>query len=303
MSRWSWILLVIFFCPQCFVAEDGGCTQRTVIVTARDSSGKALPYTLQVADLRGKINDKPMQILAATKPTNPSRVALVLDASGSMSSKWERAVEFAVEIVQESPSSTEFALVIFADNELRTVELGKTGPEFSPEIRSFKNVKPYGHTGLRDAIWEAVSMFQPNREGATIVVVSDGGDNQSKVSMQRLREAMWSRGIRVMFAQFVDHYFPDQFQDRDDADLAWLSESSGGLLSHIEDPQVLPKVAQEIAFEIENYLAVRITLPTPLEKQASLHLEAVDPSGRKRKNIELRFPEKLLPCASLASRQ
>src|SRR4030088_2521820 len=56
MFRWSWSLLVIFFCPQCFGDEDGGCTQRTVIVTARDSSGKALPYTLQVADLRGKIN-------------------------------------------------------------------------------------------------------------------------------------------------------------------------------------------------------------------------------------------------------
>jgi hypothetical protein len=104
-----------------------------VIVTARDSCGKALPHTLQVADLRGKINDKPMQILAATKPTNPSQVALVLDASGSMSGKWQRAVEFAVEIVPESPSSTEFALVIFADNELRTVEFGKTGPEVSPK--------------------------------------------------------------------------------------------------------------------------------------------------------------------------
>ena len=303
MFRWSWILLVIFFCPQCFGAEDGGCTQRTVIVTARDSSGKALPYTLQVADLRGKINDKPMQILAATTPTNPSRVALVLDASGSMSAKWQRAVEFAVEIVRESPSSTEFALVIFADNELRTIEFGKTGPEIVTEIMSFKNVKPYGHTGLRDGIWEAVSMFQPNREGDTIVVVSDGGDNQSKVSMQRLREAMWSRGIRVMFVQFGDRYFPNQFQDRDDADAAWLAESSGGFLFRIEDPQVLPKAAQEIASEIENYLAVRITPPTPLEKQASLHLEAVDPSGRKRKNIELRFPVKLLPCASLASRQ
>ncbi len=304
MSRWSWILLVIFFsCPQCLVAEDGGCTQRTVIVTARDSSGKALPYTLQVADLRGKINDKPMQILAATKPTNPSRVAVVLDASGSMSSKWQRAVEFAVEIVRESPSPTEFALVIFADNELRTVEFGKTGPEFITEIMSFKNVKPDGQTALRDAIWKAVSMFERNLVGDTIVVVSDGGDNQSKVSLRRLQEAMWARGIRVMFVQFVDRYFPDQFQDRDDADLARLSESSGGLLTHIEDPQVLPKVAQEIAFEIENYLAVRITLPTPLEKQASLHLEAVDPSERKRKNIELRFPEKLLPCASLASKQ
>jgi len=302
MFRCSWILLVIFFCPQCFGAEDGGCTQRTVIVTARDSSGKALPYTLQVADLRGRINDKPIQILAATKPTNPSRVALVLDASGSMSSKWQRAVEFALEIVEESPSSTQFALVIFADNELRTVEFGKTGPEFITEIMSFKNVKPYGHTALRDAIWKAVSMFEPNRVGDTIVVASDGGDNQSKVSMRRLREAGWSREIRVMFAEFIDDFRTEE-EKTDDADFGRFAESSGGFVSRIEDPKVLPKVAQEIAFEIENYLAVRITLPTPLEKQASLHLEAVDPSGRKRKNIELRFPEKLLPCASLASRQ
>jgi hypothetical protein len=303
MFRWSWILLVILLCPHCFGAEDVGCTERTVIVSASDSNGKAIPLTLQSADIQGKINGKPVQILGVTKPTNAERVVIVLDASGSMSSKWQRAVEFAVEIVRESPSSTEFALVLFADNELRTVGFGKTGPEMVAEIMSFKDVKPYGHTGLRDAIWEAVSMFQPNRDGDTIVVVSDGGDNQSKVSMRRLREAMWSRGIRVMFAQFVDHYFRDQFQDSDDADLARLSESSGGFLSRIEDPHVLPKVAQEIAFEIENYLAVRITLPRALEKQASLHFDAVDSSGRKRKNIELRFPEKLLPCASLASRQ
>jgi len=322
MFRWSWILLVIFFCPHCLGAEDGGCAERTVIVSASDSNGKAIPFTLQSADIQGKINGKPVRILGVTKPTDKERVVIVLDASGSMSSKWQRAVEFAVEIVQESPSSAAFALVIFADNELRTVEFGKTGPEFITEIMSFKNVRPYGHTALRDAIWKAVSMFEPNLVGDTIVVVSDGGDNQSKVSMRRLQEAMWSRGIRVMYAQFVDHYFTDQFQHssppptpsspsgpgsfetvlRDDGDTR-LSESSGGFLSHIEDPQVLPKVAQEIAFEIENYLAVRITLPTPLEKQASLHLEAVDPSGRKRKNIELRFPEKLLPCASLASRQ
>ena len=71
-------------------------------------------------------------------------------------------------------------------------------------------------------------MFQLNRGGDTIVVVSDGGDNQSKVSPRRLREAMWSRGIRVMFDQVVDAYLPSELHDRDDADAAWLSESSGG---------------------------------------------------------------------------
>jgi len=275
--------------------------ERTVIVTARGDSGKALSYTLQAADLRGKINDKPMQILAATKPANPRRVVLVLDASGSMAGKWLRLVEFGAEIVHESPSSTEFALVIFADKELRRVEFGKTGPEMITEIMSFKNVNPSGKTPLRDAIWEAVSMFQPNREGDTIVVVSDGGDNQSKVSPRRLREAMWSRGIRVMFAQVVDH-FATQPEHIDNRDAASLSQSSGGFLFPIEDPRVLPNTAQEIASRIESYLALRVALPTALEKEASIHLEAVDSSGRKRKNVELGFPEKLLPCASLTSR-
>ena len=64
-----------------------------------------------------------------------------------------------------------------------------------------------------------------------------------------------------------------------DADAAWLSESSGGFLFRIEDARTLPKTAQEIAFEIANYLAVRITLP------------------------ELGFPEKLPSCASLSSKQ
>jgi hypothetical protein len=303
MFRWSWILLFLLLCPHCFGAEDNACTDRTLIVSASDSNGKAIPFTLQSADIGAKINGKPVQVVSATKPTNPRRVIIVLDASGSMSSKWQRLIEFAAKIVRESPSSSEFALVLFADNELRKVGFGRTGPEMINEIMSFKDVKPYGHTGLRDGVSEAMNLFQPNREGDTIVVVSDGGDNHSKVSPRQLREALWSRGIRVMFVQVRDRYLPNELQDRDDVDAAWLSESSGGFLSRIENPQVLPEVAQDIAFEIENYLAVRITLPTALEKQASVHFEAVDPSGRKRKNIELRFPEKLLPCASLASRQ
>jgi hypothetical protein len=93
------------------------------------------------------------------------------------------------------------------------------------EIMSFKNVNPYGHTGLRDAIWKTISIFEPNRVGDTIVVISDGGDNQSKASLRRLREAMWSRGIRVMFAQFVDHDFRSEVELGDAADLVWFSES------------------------------------------------------------------------------
>lgn len=302
MFRWSWILVFLLLCPPCFAAEENNCTERTLIVSARDSNHSGLPYTPQAAELRGKVDNKPMQILGVTKRANPTRVALVLDASASMASKWERALEFAVEIIRESPSSTEFALVIFADDERRKIGFGP-GPAIVDEIQSFKNVKPAGHTGLRDAIWEAVNMFQPIRDGDAIVVASDGGDNQSRVSPRQLREAVWSRGIRIMFAQFSDIYHPSQEERTGYADARDLAAISGGFFFPVEGPKVLPKTAQEIAFEIENYLAVHITLSTPLEKPASLHLEAIDASGRKRKNLELGFPEKLPTCASLSSRQ
>ena len=303
MFRWTWVLLLILISQLCCAAQDNDCTERTLIVTPRDpSSSKGLPYTLQIADLRGKINDKPMQILAATKPTRPTRVVLVLDASGSMSSKWQRAVEFAAGIAKESAESTQFAIVIFADNEVRRVEFGKTRPEFITEVTSFQDVKPFGHMALRDSIWEATTMLQPGREGDTIVVVSDSVDDYSKVPLRRLREALWLRGIRVMFVQLVDHYLASQSQD-ENVDANWLSQSSGGFLFRIDIPQVLPNIAREIALEIENYLAVRITLPTILEKDASVHLDALDSSGHKRKNIVLGFPEKLLPCSMAISPQ
>jgi len=177
-----------------------------------------------------------------------------------MAGKWQRALEFAIEIIRESPSSTEFALVLFADNEFRNAEFGK-GAGIVDKILSLKSVKPSGHTRLRDGIGEAVTMFHENREGDAIVVVSDNGDNHGKVSMRQLREAMWSRGIRVMFAQFVDHYFADQFEDKGDADAAWLSQSSGGFLFRIEDPKVLPTTAQDIAREISNYLSLAHNTP------------------------------------------
>ena len=284
-------------------SQDNGCTERTVIVSASYSNGKTIASTLRSADIRGKINGKPVQILGVNKPTNVQRVVIVLDASSSMASQWQRMIEFAVEVVRKSSSSTEFALVIFADKELRTVGFGKTGPEMVDAIMSFNVVRPYGHTRLRDAIWKAVNLFAPNQEGDTIVVVSDGGDNESEVSRRQLREALWSRGVRIMFAEFSDIYLPTEEERMGVSDARDLSEGSGGYLSEIEKPAVILKVAQEIAFGIENYIAVRINLPAGLDKQASLHFEAVDSSGRKRKNIELRFPEKLLPCASLSSKQ
>ena len=65
----------------------------------------------------------------------------VLDASGSMSSKWERAVDVAREIIQDSPSSTHFVAVIFADSVFKTIGFGNASSDVSTELKTL-TVKP-----------------------------------------------------------------------------------------------------------------------------------------------------------------
>jgi hypothetical protein len=154
---------------------------------------------------------------------------------------------------------------------------------------------------LHDGEWEAVRMLEPGQKGDSIVVVSDGSDYGSKVSIDRVQDAVLSNGTRVFFAIFVDRYLPTQEQRTGAIDAAKLSEDSGGLSSLMENPEAALKAAREIAFAIQNYFVLRFTLARAVEKKASLHLEAVDSSGRKRKDVELLFPHKVLPCASLRS--
>ena len=300
MSQLRWLFIFLLICPYLLRAEDIDCTERTVIVAARNRNINSEPYALQAADLRGKVNGQPVQILGATKPSASTRVVLVLDASGSMSSKWERAVDVAREIIQDSPSSTHFAAVIFADSVFKTIGFANASSDVSTELKTL-TVKPYGKTALYDGEWEAVRMLDAGQEGDSIVVISDASEYHSHIPLERVRTAVLSRGIRVFFVQFADNYLQNDVDRMDAIDAAKLSATSGGLLSKMENPEQALKGAREIAFEIHNYLAIRFRATQPLEKKSSLHLEAVESSERKRKDVEVLFPKEILSCASLRS--
>jgi hypothetical protein len=59
--------------------------------------------------------------------------------------------------------------------------------------------------------------------------------------------------------------------------------------------------ARNMANEIAQYYLLQIALPEPLVKDRSLQLAVINSARQKRKDVELRFPEKLPACAALSA--
>jgi hypothetical protein len=71
--------------------------------------------------------------------------------------KWQTEARIASEVIRRSPKITQFALIVFADKVLKTIEFGPSEPETLDEI-SHLSVPRRGGTALRDAIFEAARL-------------------------------------------------------------------------------------------------------------------------------------------------
>jgi hypothetical protein len=127
------------------------------------------------------------------------------------------------------------------------------------------------------------------------VVVSDGGDNHSKVSHDLLQNTFLSQGLRIFSVRFIDREFTTQEEVSGAEEFRSLAETTGGAVQDIGAPG-FTTIGVDFATEISNYNVLHIVLEEPVRKAASLRLELMDPSGQKRKDLHLMYPQKLLPC-------
>jgi len=299
MLRFGWIFLFVLYCAPVLRAEENRCTERTVIIALRDSHTRSVPHTVKVADFRVKVSGQPVKIAGATKASGSARVVLVLDASSSMSSepKWQAEEGIASEVIRRSPETTQFALIVFADKVFKITKFGPSQPEVLDEI-SHLSVPRHGRTALHDAIFEAARLLEPALEGDSVVVVSDGGDNHSKVSHDLLQNTFLSQGLRIFSARLIDREVATEEEKLGAVEFGLLAETTGGTVRDINGPG-FATIGADFATEIANYNVLHIVLEEPPRKAASLQVELMDPSGHKRKGLDLLFPQKLLPCTTL----
>lgn len=289
------------------LAQGTDCNKRVLVVNARDKQGRFLP--LQSSDFRARLGKKDATVLSVTRQVNAPRVVILLDKSASMGTEDNtKALRvFSSELVRTMPGNPQFALVVFAEKVLETVEFGHSRAEVLSAIDRAGKSEGKGSTALRDALLSATNLFGTTQVGDSVVLFSDGGDNQSKASQRDLERSYSSKGIRAFPFIFINREFATEEEMSAPDYLAALAAITGGSVG-IVFPQMFtskeaPPIVRQLEDVLSRYYVVQIQLPETARSDASLQLDPFDVSGRKGKDVRLSFPQRVAVCALPSSHQ
>jgi Ca-activated chloride channel family protein len=247
-------------------ADSNGLTISTEVklvildVSVKDSKGGYVSGLSQ-DDFRAYDNGKLQTIKHFSHEDVPVTVGLVIDSSGSMRAKRPEVITAALTFIHASNPRDE-AFVVNFNEAVRPGLPPETPFTGDPQmlLAALWKGKPEGRTALYDALAYSFEYLDKGRmDKKTLVVVTDGGDNCSKVQwLDVLRRSQESRATIYTIG-----IFDENDPDRNPGVLRKLANVSGG--EYYELPildQVVP-VCKKIAADIRNRYTIAYTPPDP----------------------------------------
>jgi Ca-activated chloride channel family protein len=175
------IVLVAVFCAVLVAQEPtvvfkSGIEQVAIAAVVRDSKGK-LVTTLKPSDFELYDSGVRRKLTNVWSEASPASVAILMDASGSMATKMERARDTASLVIAGlKPGADELALYSF-DTSLQEVRPFST--TFSAREGAWNSTKAFGATSLWDAIAATAQKIADRQRRRAVVVITDGVDSAS----------------------------------------------------------------------------------------------------------------------------
>lgn len=198
----------------------------------------------------------------------PLNIALVIDASGSMSGAPLAAAKAAVlDVIESLTAADHVSVVSFAsDTQLHAEAVRLDAAGKLAVRRAVARIETRGSTALCDG-WlagcEAVARRQATTSGAErrrVVLLSDGHANQGETdpaALARHADALRQRGVVSSTVGVGCNYSPIQLQA--------IAEAGGGRMHDAERPEeiariVIAELGDSLATTVEN-LEIRLDLP------------------------------------------
>jgi len=177
----------------------------------------------------------------------PISVGILVDASGSMKNKIDRAREAVTQFCGAANLQDEFFLITFSSQpHLLT---GFTRPEEIPQHLLF--AKPGGETALLDALYMGLrEMQQAKYSKKALLLISDGGDNHSRYSERELTSAVKESDVMIYAIGTFDRNVPTQEELLGPSMLADVAAVTGGRAFVLDNPNDMPAVAHRIGTEL-----------------------------------------------------
>lgn len=116
---------------------------------------------------------------------SPVSVGIVLDVSGSMETKIDRAQDAVMALLKASNPQDEFFLMTFADRPVLVRDFTQNLDDIQSALLF---LKPKGRTSLLDAIFLSLNNMKNARyQRKALVIISDGGDNRSRYTENEVK--------------------------------------------------------------------------------------------------------------------
>jgi tight adherence protein B len=177
-----------------------------------------------------------------TFDAEPLEVALVMDTSGSMDGDpMVDARRAAAAFLDRLPEAADVAVVSFGGEAAVVHAFGGEIPQATAAI---EDLQAEGETALYDAILEAVGAF-PVHSGArrVMVILSDGGDTVSSVTLDEAAAAITETGAEV-------HVVALRTDETDQTSLDRLAEAGAGTVIAVDDAELLSDAYADVASEL-----------------------------------------------------
>ena len=242
-----------------------------VPVTVMDESNRIVTG-LEQQNFQLYEDKHPKPIRHFWKEDVPVSVGIVLDVSGSMNTKIERARDAVGAMLKASNPQDEFFLITFADQPALV-------QDFTPSVDDIQShllfTTPKGRTCLMDAIVLAVSNMRKARyPRKALVIVSDGGDNRSRYTEKDVKSLIKEQDLLVYSIGVFDRECRSQEarlgpelpgelvavgsgcrtqEERLGPELlAEISSLTGASTYTLDNPNYLPAIAGHIATELRH---------------------------------------------------
>ncbi|HLH41629.1 MAG TPA: VWA domain-containing protein [Bryobacteraceae bacterium] len=190
----------------------------------------------------------------------PLSIGLVFDISGSMGLKLRRSRDAAIQFLKTMNEQDEAFLVEFGDRAELSVGFTRKPEEIQDKLQ---DLQPGGLTAMLDAAELALGeMKKAKNPRKALLIISDGGDNNSKYSAKDLESLVREADVQIYaMGVFEPDFFPGLSKEEISGPklLAEISEQTGGRVFAASDANDLPSVATRIGIELRNQYVLAYT--------------------------------------------
>jgi len=189
----------------------------------------------------------------------PVSLGLIIDNSGSMRDKRAKVEAAAVALAKASNPDDESFVVNFNDEAFLDLPHGK---EFTSNIKeleeALQRIDSRGGTAMRDAIRMSIDHVKEkgHKDKKVLVVVTDGNDNSSVISLEKLVKDSQQSGVLIYSVGLLSDEERREAQRAKRA-LIDLGTATGGEAFFPKDLGEVEPIAQRVAHDIRNQYTIQ----------------------------------------------